>query len=753
MNRFVVFLFLIFSLLPYFIYAEDSFKGWLNWRGPELTGVSTEKNIPTKISLEKDSLLWKLPIKGRGTPVSDGKNLFVLGYVGEQEDLSERIYSIDTATGKINWELSFKDYLSDVIYDRYAIGSPVIDAETGQIYVLLTSGQLVCVSQEGKILWQISMAEEYGRNTYPNGRTGSPIVVGHRVIIHSVTNTWGEMAPPSDRIYAFDKISGQLIWISTPGRKPPELKDSSFSSPVVGDYKGEPALFYSTGCGNVVCINLNSGKPIWRYRLLFGGMNSNLLLYKNDSIIAVHGKENLDSTKAGRMLSIDINCTSGEIDEGKFVFDKKCEKWRNDDVCAFSSSPVLNGNRIYQTEDSGNLLCIDADSGKLNWQLKIGNTQIHASPSLVGDVLYVPMNDGLFYIIRDKGLEAEILSKVQLEGNCLGAPCLVNGYIFVFTNQSLYAFGSNVKQIERKYTYLVNQSVEDVEAKYLEMTPAEVDVYVGSTQKFTLFALNKKGQRIKQVDPKEIKFSITPYGPGKSILNGEVLQNEYKAPMDSSYSFGVIQAEWGELKARARIRVMPLELSGIDFEEYKLKDDQDKQDLKYQWHAAGKRWEIVKKDGSNVLAKTIDNLILQRAVTFIGPSDLNHYILEADVCSDGNRRVMSDVGLINQRYQVVLRGNSQLIEVSSNIERFKKELKFKWKPETWYTMKTLVDHDGTKANIHVKVWERGGEEPKDWSFQVSHDQGHKNGAPGIYGFSLNDLKAVYIDNIKYRKSK
>ena len=39
--------------------------------------------------------------------------------------------------------------------------------------------------------------------------------------------------------------------------------------------------------------------------------------------------------------------------------------------------------------------------------------------------------------------------------------------------------------------------------------------------------------------------------------------------------------------------------------------------------------------------------------------------------SDGNRRTLSSPGVVNQRYQFVLKGNYQELEVSSNMEHFK----------------------------------------------------------------------------------
>ena len=41
-----------------------------------------------------------------------------------------------------------------------------------------TQGQLTAYSNDGKKLWLHFMMEEYGRLTFPNGRTPSPVVDG-----------------------------------------------------------------------------------------------------------------------------------------------------------------------------------------------------------------------------------------------------------------------------------------------------------------------------------------------------------------------------------------------------------------------------------------------------------------------------------------------------------------------------------------------------------------------------------------------
>ena len=70
------------------------------------------------------------------------------------------------------------------------------------------------------------------------------------------------------------------------------------------------------------------------------------------------------------------------------------------------------------------------------------------------------------------------------------------------------------------------------------------------------------------------------------------------------------------------------------------------------WLGARVKWHAIEKDGSKVITNRLDNILFQRTMNFVGRSDMRNYTVEADVMTDGTRRVMSSVGLVNQRYLI-----------------------------------------------------------------------------------------------------
>ena len=169
------------------------------------------------------------------------------------------------------------------------------------------------------------------------------------------------------------------------------------------------------------------------------------------------------------------------------------------------------------------------------------------------------------------------------------------------------------------------------------------------------------------------------------------------------------------------------------------------------WIGARFKFEIRDHEGNKVLAKTTDNSFFQRATVFMGDPSTKNYTIEADVMSDGNKRVMSDVGIINQRYLIVLKGNEQKLEINSNQERLRvpaatEPPNFKWLAKVWYRLKARVDvaADGSGV-VRAKAWKKDEPEPDKWILEVPHKHAHESGSPGLFGFSPQ--VKVYIDNV------
>ncbi|MEZ5302057.1 MAG: PQQ-binding-like beta-propeller repeat protein [Verrucomicrobiales bacterium] len=603
----------------------------------------------------------------------------------------------------------------------------------------------------------VSMMEDFGRLTFPNGRVGAPVIEGNLVIIQGITANWGAEGPPRNRYYAFDKASGKLVWSSTPGVQP---VDSSWSTPYVETRDGKRIFYAGTGCGNIVAVNALNGKSYWRFQASKGGVNCSPVVH-GDKLIYIHGVENLDTTETGRMVAIKIPSSGLKPTppgQENAPLPADAEVWRLP-VSSFSSSPVLVGDRVYQLTETGSVLAVDANTGKLMWEEKLAPANVHSSVTAAGGLLFCPVENGNFYVLKDGGDKAEKLSHVELEGNCLGAPAVWGGHVFVETTKHLYAFKIKADKVE----YHAPKAAEMPKAgpaAALQAVPGEAILAPGGSQEFAVHKVDANGNVLGEASGVSWAKFVPPTAKVKAEMDAAFDGGKLAAGADAKMSAGAFKATADGLSGTIRGRVLPKLPYTEDFESYE-NDENPSPDggatFAYPplpWIGARFKWEIREIDGTKALTKTLDRLILQRAMTFIADTESSDYTVQADIMTDGNRRVKSDVGLINQRYIIALKGNANKLEVFSNYERFRHDVSFKVEANKWYTMKTAVEAKGDGSGvIRAKVWERGTDEPEAWTIEVPHDTVHQKGAPGIYGFSPQSQKRVYVDNIKVTPNK
>jgi outer membrane protein assembly factor BamB len=753
--------------------ANAAVSGWLSWRGPEQNGTSRETQLPDRIVAEE--ALWTADFPGMSTAVVADGRLYIMGYLDEGPDLREGVACFDAESGRLLWDRRYNDFLSDTIYLRYATSSPAIDPETGAIYTQGTQGLLSAFSPEGRLLWQHSMMELYGRLTFPNGRTASPVVDGDLVIARGITANWGAHGPGGDRFYAFDKTSGALVWASSPGAAP---RDNSYSLPYLGWLDGRRVLYATTGDGSVVCVNARTGDPLWRVPLAKAGINATLLVHNDDKIIAIYGTP----YEPGQMVALKIPRVSPAPGaSGPVVVERsQVELWAND-LSTSTSSPILVGDRIYVVAEKGDLCAVDVHTGKLLWQLKLGIEQRNSCPLYADGKLYVPILDdpaskvegesaeagtkGGFYVIRPSDTEGRILSHTALEGRCFGSPTAYNGKVYMQTTRKLYCFGKRGDNPGRPPALAAPQWPAPGPATQLQIIPSEVLLKPGETLAVRVRKLDARGFTVEEVkDLSQVHWApyVPPTARVRARLNADFTpEGMMRAGTDPVPSAGAFEATLDGLKGYLRGRVLPAPPLTQDFESFTLTEHATNEAgvvsaFAYPplpWIGARFKFVVEEKDGSKVLAKTTDNKFFQRAMVFIGSPDMHDYTVEADVMTAGNRRKRSDVGLINQRYLIVLKGNDQKLEISSNQERLRVPAadapsNFRWEPNVWYRLKTRVDvaADGTGV-VRAKAWKRGDPEPDQWLLEVPHRTAHRSGSPGLFSFSPQDVPA-YIDNIK-----
>ena len=128
------------------------------------------------------------------------------------------------------------------------------------------------------------MMSQLGRLTFPNGRTGMPVIAGDLVIVHGITANWGSSGPARDRFYAFDKADGTLVWTSTPVLGHETWWSTPCSQTSVAAVCSTPVRAAETSSPST-----RNSEALWRARMSEGGVNVTVALHDN-LLYASHAK-------------------------------------------------------------------------------------------------------------------------------------------------------------------------------------------------------------------------------------------------------------------------------------------------------------------------------------------------------------------------------------------------------------------------------------------------------------------------------
>jgi outer membrane protein assembly factor BamB len=704
---------------------------WPDQRGPNRDGISKETRLPDKWAINGENFLWRAPYGGRSAPVILGNHLYVQNPYERGDKEQERVMCLDPDTGKVIWEYKFNIFQSDAPAHRVGWASPVADVETGNVYVIGAGGFMAALTKDGKKIWDRSIGEEFGAFTTHGGRMTSPMIDGNLVMVSLAVSTWGKEANRAQRIIALDKRTGDIVWVSNPGGRP---YDTAYAAMTIATIGGQRLLVMGLGDGGFYAIKPQTGEKVWGMVVAKRGINTGVVVSGNTVIIS-HGDENLDSTEEGMVAAIDGSQT-GTI---------KNYKWAIKGFLGGFSSPIIDGDRVYQIENGSRIIAFDVTTGRQLWKQQLGTVQ-KAPPVLADGKLYVGTESGKFFILKPHSDRVEVLSDVDMpiskysccssEGTpeqVLAGAAVSRGRVFIVSSDAVYAIGA--KKATAPTGFAVNEPAPVAESTpaYLQVEPTEMVLKPGQVVKLHARLFDAKGTFIRE---EKATWSLDG-------LKGAVADGTFTVAADPAESAGTIKATVGALSGEARARVThPLPWS----ESF---DSMADGAVPPGWvNAVAGKFKVSTLDGQKVLEKAADETLFKRIRMVIGPTNWSNYTVEADVRANMKRRQLGDIGVTAQRYTLVIYGNSQELK----IEPWEPEIKrtatvpFEWKQDKWYHLKLRVENMAN-GSVHVmgKAWPTGDPEPAKWTIEKTDPIGNREGAPGIFA---DAQFGAYLDNLK-----
>ena len=696
---------------------------WPEIRGPGRDGTSPETALAESWSPDGENLLFKAPYGGRSTPVILGDRLFLQRGVGDRETRQEQLVALDAGTGELLWEARRNIYHSDAPPRRVGWASPAADAETDTVFFFTLGGELTAFDvADGSVRWARSLPEELGLVTTHGGRTASPLILGDLVILSGLTSSWGEHARGSQRFFAFDKRTGKMAWLSAPGGRP---YDTTYSPASVRTVGGRRLLLVGGGDGAFHAIQPATGASVWNFPMSKRGVNSGAVIFGDVAVVS-HGEENLGSSVMGLLAALDAT-SIGEIGT-------EAPLWQVPGFLGGYSSGVGDGDLLYQIDNSANLAAFSTADGARLWTHNLGTIQ-RASPVLADGKLYVGTGNGRFFILRPSRdgvevLDEDVIGNDEIPEEIIASAAVSDGVVYFVSSGGLYAVGE--RRPGPEVAAPAPPAMSAAAPTLLVLSPTEEILTPGAEIPLVVRAFDALGNPTET--PVELGWEVAGF-------DGAVEEATLRVAADAPAGAGKVTVTAGAVSAAARFRLVPPLPWRWDF-------DAEDSRVPPQWvNSTGKYATRTLEDGQRVLVKRADNPFLRRARVYMGQPTLSGYTVSADVLAKTRRRQMGNAGLVAQRYQFVLMGSHQRLEIHSwqATPGRTTQMPFAWDPDTWYSMKFQVVEDDAGVVARGKVWPRGENEPADWTLEWREELPHREGTPGIFADAVS--AEVFFDNV------
>ncbi|QDU20011.1 PQQ-binding-like beta-propeller repeat protein [Urbifossiella limnaea] len=721
-------------------------RDWIHWRGPEQNGVSRETNLPGSFDPKlgaKGNVVWRQPFGGRSAPLVMAGKLYIIQGVGEGLHEGEQVVCFDEKTGAKQWAFRVNVFHTDIVSSRLGWTTLTADPATKTVYAHTTAGLVLALDPDGKLLWQRSLTEEFGRISGYGGRIVTPVFDSGLCVVGMVNSAWGDMAKGSNRFVALDGKSGEVAWW---GDTPGAIKGTYYSSPVVAVIGGQRLLISGGADGALHAFKIRTGERVWSYRFGAGVINGSPVVDGN-LVYCNHGEENPEGGAIGRVICVDASQLDAKTKAPKLVWEfKRSNRFG-------LASGALAGGKLYLPDDSGELFCFNAKTGKVDWKYRYAS-EVRGAPLVADDKLYLFDVKGRLLIVPNKNgeepnpddvFEYKFRDPKGLLNETNGTAIAVNNRIYFTTRTDLFCLGvPDAKDACGKYKEFAAETPADPAGKAvgLRLFPADVTLNAGGKVVFSATPVDANGRAVKAAGTVELSLPLpakTPTGAQPPALKGKADGLTVTVEPVSSQQ-GYVEAKLGDLVGKARVRVAATTMYKQDF------DKVPEGAVPGGWVNTQAKFAVKKlPDGTIVLSKvnTDSRPPFARANAYITGPNAANYTITSDVYATEVRGRMPDIGVVNSRYTLILDGKPDDEKKSRQLRLVSWEARprvnlatnFDWQPGTWYTMKMSAEpQPGGKVTVRGKVWKRGETEPTAWQFEFADPAGNATGAAALYGY-------------------
>jgi outer membrane protein assembly factor BamB len=374
---------------------------WPQFQGPRRDATVTGVRLFRDWAARPPRLLWRQPVgEGwSGFAVSGG-----VAVTQEQRGSEERVIALDAASGRLLWAHADSARYATVIAGVGPRATPSI--RDGRVFTQGATGLLNALDlATGRRLWSHDLVAEASASMPEWGRSGSPLVLGDRVIV--------SVGGPSGRsLAAYDARSGALLWSGGEGA-------ASYSSPVRLTLAGREQVVVLNQ-GSVAGHDPATGAVLWQTDYPAGQPNVAAPVAVDADRLVVSSGYGVGS-KAYRVTAESVPVLLWETPRLKSKF----------------ANLVVHDGYVYGLDD-GVLTCIDPASGERTWKEgRYGHGQI----LLVGGLLLVQSEDGELVLVEaDPRQHRELARFAAFDGKTWNPPALAGRLLLLRNDREAAAF-------------------------------------------------------------------------------------------------------------------------------------------------------------------------------------------------------------------------------------------------------------------------------------------------------------------------
>ena len=396
---------------------------WSRFRGPNGTGISHVKTIPTKIT--DSDINWKVELPGTGhsSPVLWGERIFLTASGDKSGGLF--VLCLSAKDGRLLWRRDFSlTPFARHQFNSFASSTPAVDGE--RVYVVWNEPEhfkLAALDHDGQVAWQ----RDFGSFVSQHGCGISPIVFGGKVIVGNEQDDqkFVKESPRSGEsfIVAVDAKLGKTLW-QTPRRS----AVVSYSTPCVYEPQGgRPALVFASQAHGIYALDPEKGTVLWDYEAAFDKRTVSSPIIAGNIILGSCG-----SVGGGSFVTA-INAANARPGRNPDL------GWQLKKSAPYVPTGIAANGLAWFWSDGGIVTCLDAPTGSVRYQERVGGNYF-GSPVWVDGRLFCVSTAGELVVLEASD-RFNVLHRYPLNELCHSTPAVALGRMFIHTERHLISLG------------------------------------------------------------------------------------------------------------------------------------------------------------------------------------------------------------------------------------------------------------------------------------------------------------------------